>query len=38
MFASVDGEGYIDIWTLDNIEEPKIHFKAEGLEYNFRLN
>jgi len=31
MFASVDGEGFIDIWTLDNLEEPKMHFKAESI-------
>jgi hypothetical protein len=24
LFGSVDGEGFIDIWALDNIEEPKI--------------
>jgi hypothetical protein len=28
LFASVDGEGYVDVWQLDNVEEPKIHFKT----------
>jgi WD40 repeat protein len=29
LFASVDGEGYVDVWQLDNVEEPKIHFKTD---------
>ena len=26
VLASVDGEGYLDIWSLDNISEPKAHY------------
>ena len=26
MFASCDGDGFIDVWGLNNLEEPRIHF------------
>ena len=30
VFATCDGDGYIDVWGLDNFEEPRLHFKAQG--------
>jgi hypothetical protein len=26
LIASIDGEGFLDIWIFDNKEEPKIHY------------
>ena len=35
MFASVDGEGYIDIWDLQHDKEvPRVHFKATNNNIN----
>jgi len=25
LFSTVDGDGYLDLWRLDNLEEPYLH-------------
>jgi dynein intermediate chain len=35
LFASVDGEGYIDLWDLlGDLEQPKVHYKATNAAIN----